>query len=309
VRDDVADAPLAEPASAEETAALAFTLASDDSAPIAEAKRPSFGFLFWVAVFWLSVLAIVAIFANVLPLYNPTTPFYNLGPNAPASLAHWLGTDENGYDILSRLIYGARASLTIGILGTAIGVGIGGSLGLISAYMRGKVDAVLSYVMYTLLAFPAIIAVLAILSFWGTSEFHIIVVLGFAAVPLIFRLVRAATLATATREYVTAAKSQGATARRVLSRDILPNVAPSLFVYTLFTFFGIIVTEGALGFLGFSIQPPAPSLGNMISDGSNNATNLTLVFAPTLTIFFTLMALNHIGERIRIHYETGEQKL
>jgi peptide/nickel transport system permease protein len=292
VRDDVADAPLAEPASAEETAALSFTLASDDSAPVAEAKRPPFGFLFWVAVFWLAVLAIVAIC-----------------PNAPASLAHWLGTDENGYDILSRLIYGARASLTIGVLGTAIGVGIGASIGLISAYMRGKVDAALSYVMYTLLAFPAIIAVLAVLSFWGTSETHIIVVLGFAAVPLIYRLVRQATLATATKEYVTAAKSQGATARRVLSRDILPNVAPALFIYTLFTFFGIIVTEGALGFLGFSITPPAPSWGNMINDASNNATNLTLVFCPALAIFFTLMALNHIGERIRIHYETGEQKL
>ena len=112
---------------------------------------------------------------------------------------------------------------------------IGGSLGMLSAYLRGRFDAALSFFMYCGLAFPAIIAVIAILDFWGRSETHIILVLGLASVPLIYRLVRAATLATATKEYVTAAKSQGATSVRVLFHDIFPNVAPALLVYSVFT--------------------------------------------------------------------------
>ena len=115
--------------------------------------------------------------------------------------------------------------------------------------------------MYCGLAFPAIIAVIAILDFWGRSEWHIVIVLGIFGIPLLFRLVRSVTLATATKEYITAAKSQGATSFRVLFHDIFPNVAPSLIAYSVFTLGGVITIEGALAFLGLSVQPPQSSWG------------------------------------------------
>ena len=270
-----------------------------------------FGFFFWCCLGWLALVALVAIFAGMLHLDPPNTPYYTpIATNAPPSFAHWLGTDDASRDVLSRLIYGARVSLVIGLLGTAIGIGIGGSLGMFSAYVRGKIDAGLSFVMYIFLAFPAIIAVLCILEFWGHTESHIVVILGLFSVPFIYRVTRAATLACATKEYVTAARSQGATARRVLAKDIFPNVIPALIAYTVFTFGGIITTEGALGFLGQSVQIPISSWGNMIGEASGDL-NATLVFilAPASALFLTLLALNYAGEQIRLRFDTSEQKL
>ena len=144
--------------------------------------------------------------------------------------------------------------------------------------------------MYCGLAFPAIIAVIAILDFWGRSESHIIFVLGLASVPLIYRLVRAATLATATKEYVTAAKSQGATSFRVLFHDVFPNVAPALIVYSVFTLGGIIAVEGAIAFLGLSVN--GPSWGNMISDASNDVNApMAFILSPAIALFLTLVSL------------------
>jgi len=279
-------------------------------APLAERRDPM-GATFWVCMGWLGLLAVVAVFAKYLPLQDPNAPNYlDPGANAGPSLGHLLGTDALTRDILSRLAYGARISLVIGIGATAIGIGIGGSLGMLSAYVRGRFDAGVSLVMYSGLAFPAIIAVIAVISFWGRSQWHVILVLGLFSVPLIFRLVRAATLSCATKEYVTAAKSQGATALRVVARDIFPNVAPSLVVYSVFTLGGVIATEGALAFLGFSVLPPTPSWGTLIYDASNDATtNLPLIFAPAIAIFLTLFSLNYVGERFRRRYEPLESRL
>jgi peptide/nickel transport system permease protein len=127
-------------------------------------------------------------------------------------------------------------------------------------------------------------------------------------VPLIFRLVRAATLATATKEYITAAKSQGATSFRVLFHDVFPNVAPSLLAYTIFTLGGIIAIEGALAFIGLSVT--GPSWGNMISDAGGDVTvRMAFILGPATALFLTLISLNFVGERIRVRYDTGEVKL
>jgi len=277
---------------------------------VARERKQPLGVFFWICVGWLSLLAFVTIFANFLPFQDPAASnFINPGTDAGPSLGHLLGTDELARDILSRLVYGARISLVIGLCATAIGISLGGGLGMLSAYMRGRVDSFLSLVMYSGLAFPAIVAVIAILSFWGRSQWHIIIVLGLFSVPLIFRLVRSATLACATKEYVTAAKSQGATSTRVLARDIFPNVAPSLIAYTVFTLGGIIATEGALAFLGLSVLPPQSSWGNMITEASNDSTNLMLMFMPAIALFLTLISLNYVGERIRVRFDTNESKL
>lgn len=271
-------------------------------------RRPKFGVFFWICIGWLAILAFCTIFAGLLPLQNPNNNDFAAGINAGISWHHWLGTDQIDRDNLSRLVWGARTSLIIGLLGTAIGMGIGGTLGMLSAYVRGRFDSALSFSMYCGLAFPAIIAVIAILSFWGSSEWHIILVLGLFTVPLIYRLVRAATLATATKEYITAAKSQGATSFRVLFHDVFPNVAPSLIAYTIFTLGGIIAVEGALAFLGLSVT--GPSWGNMISDAGNDVgVKLPFILGPAIALFLTLISLNFVGERIRVHYDPGEVKL
>ena len=285
-------------------------LAAEEILP---APRFKFGVFFWICVGWLVVLAIVTIFAGSLHLNPRDTPYYGpsgYGHDFSPSAQHWLGTDDASRDVLSRLIYGAQVSLVIGLFGTAIGIGIGGTLGMISAYIRGRIDAALSFVMYVFLAFPALIAVLCLLEFWGHTESHIYIVLGLFSVPFIYRVVRAATLACATKEYVTAAKSQGATAARVLAKDIFPNVIPSLIAYTVFTFGGILTTEGALGFLGVSVQIPIPSWGNMIGEASGDlSASLAFILAPACALFLTLVSLNYVGERIRQRFDTSEQKL
>lgn len=284
--------------------------AASDEHAIIDPPRRRFGIFFWCCVAWLAILAFVTVFANFLPFKPVATLFYSVGTDATPSAAHLLGTDELSRDVLSRLAYGGRVSLVIGLVGTVIGIGAGGILGMLSAYVRGKFDAALSFLAYVFLAFPAIIAVICLLDFWGRSEFHLIVVLGLFSVPFIFRVVRAATLACATKEYVTAARSQGATARRVLAKDIFPNVIPSLIAYTVFTFGGIITTEGALGFLGLSVPTPIPSWGNMIGEASGDPTaSLAYVLAPAIALFLTLVALNYVGEQIRLRFDTSEQKL
>lgn len=282
---------------------------------------PKLGVFFWCCTGWLALIGLAGLLAPWLPLQNPTNEQYTssapYGVNATPSMHHLLGTDQLARDILSRLIWGARVSLLIGLLATAIGIGIGSILGMLSAYRQsrpggrisGLLDSALVLFMYAGLAFPAIIAVLAILGFWGISESHLIVVLGAFSIPLIFRLIRAATMPVATREYVTAAKAQGATARRVLLKEILPNILPSLIAYTVFTIGGVIATEGALGVIGLSVVPPTSSWGSMINDASAYPSNLSLVLAPTIALFFTLVALNYGGERIRLHFDTAESKL
>jgi len=135
-------------------------------------------------------------------------------------------------------------------------------------------------------------------------------VLGLFSIPLIYRVIRAATLATATKEYVTAAKSQGATSTRVLSREIFPNVAPAIIVYAIFTLGGVIAIEGALAFLGLSVPSPTASWGNLISDASNDPqAPWVFILSPAIALCFTLVSLYWVAEKIRQRFDPGEQKL
>jgi peptide/nickel transport system permease protein len=284
--------------------------------PVAAPGKRGLGVFFWICSGWLVLLGLVEIFAPFLHLQDPNYAIWLSNPAIPnggklygPSAAHWLGTDQASRDIFSRLIFGGRLSLVIAVGATAIGVVVGASLGMFAAYRRGRFDSIFSLVMYTGLAFPAIVAVLAILSFWGRTESHIIFVVGAFSIPLIYRLIRAATLTVATKEFVTAARAQGATSWRVLTRDILPNVLPTIIAYTVFTIGGVIGVEGALGVLGVGIQPPTASWGNLIADAGNNSSSVGLVFGPTLVVFFTLLSLYFVGEQLRLRFEVAEAKL
>ena len=282
----------------------------DQSPGIEPLREQRLGPLFWICVGWLALNVLGAIFANVLPLVNPLYQNYNV-INAGPSLHHLFGTDDLGREILSRVVFGSRVSIAVGSGAMLIGFGIGMPLGMLAAYRRGRLDSILTAVMYVLLAFPAIIAVIAVISFWTPRTLiKIIVVIGLASVPLVYRVIRSATLAVATKDYVTAAQVQGSTDRRILFRELLPNIAPIAVSFLLIGVATVVTLEGALAFLGLSVNPPTPSWGNMINESRTvMAQNPWLVIFPSLALCLFLLSLNFIGDRLRSYFDVTEVKL
>lgn len=273
-------------------------------------RKKKLGLLFWICVGWITLNFLAAILANVLPLQSPIFQDYsavNVGP----SLHHLLGTDDLGRDIFSRVVYGSRVSIEVSLGAMLIGFGAGAPLGMLAAYRRGKFDAILSSVMYVFLAFPAIIATIAVLSFWTPrSLFKIIVVIGIASIPLVYRVIRSAAMTVATKDYVVAAKVQGATDRRILMKELLPNVAPIGVSFLLVGIATVVTLEGALAFLGLSVNAPTPSWGNMINESlSRLQLNPWLAVFPSLAMCLFLLCLNFIGDRLRAHFDVSEGKL
>jgi peptide/nickel transport system permease protein len=270
--------------------------------------RKPLGLLFWLACGWVGLVVILAILANVLPLPNPNFQNYN-ALNAAPSFHHLLGTDDLGRDLLSRLIFGSRVSLVVGFVSVAIGMLVGGTLGLISGYKGGRLDVALNAGSFVLLAFPAIVAVIAIVAFWGQTLFKITVILGVATIPLLYRVVRASSLSFANRDFVIAARTLGASSTRIVFREILPNVVPVAVTFGLITVAGVIVIEGSLAFLGLSVALPTPSWGNLIAEGTSNgnlSTNVYIMLWPVLAMFLLLLSINLIGDRLRQRFDIRE---
>jgi len=271
------------------------------------AKKP-LGFLFWFAVCWVGLVFAASVLASVLPLQSPNFQNYSALNQGPSS-AHWLGTDDLGRDLLARLIFGSHVSLVVGFVGVIIGLVVGGTAGLVSGYKGGKLDVALNAGSFIILAFPAIVAVIAIVTFWGQSLFHITVILGVATIPLMFRVIRASSLSFAQRDFVIAAKTMGATDTRVVLREILPNVIPVMVTFSLITVAGLIVIEGTLAFLGLSVNLPTPSWGNLINEGTaNNAlqTDPWIMMWPATAMFMLLWSINLIGDRLRQRFDIRE---
>ncbi|HEV3281149.1 MAG TPA: ABC transporter permease [Acidimicrobiales bacterium] len=279
------------------------TLESDDIL-----VRKPLGLLFWFAIGWVGLVILLALIANLLPLPNPDFQNY-AAINAPPSLHHLLGTDELGRDLLSRLIFGARVSLVVGFGSVLIGMVVGGTLGLVSGYKGGRLDVVLNAGSFVLLAFPAIVAVIAIVAFWGQSLLKITLIIGIASIPVLYRVVRASSLSFANRDFVTAAKTMGAGSTRVVFREILPNVVPAAVTFGLIAVATVIVLEGSLAFLGLSVPLPTPSWGNMIAEGSSNnnlQVNPYIMMWPVLAMFLLLLSINLIGDRLRQRFDIRE---
>jgi peptide/nickel transport system permease protein len=279
---------------------------SPDSEELA-AARP-LGVLFWISIGFVALVVVLAVIANLLPLPNPDFQNYeaiNLGP----SLHHALGTDDLGRDLLSRLIFGARVSLVVGFGSVLIGMLVGGTLGLISGVKGGRLDLSLNAGAFVILAFPAIVAVIAVVAFWGSSLFKITIIIGVGTIPVLFRVVRASALAFANRDFVVAARTLGATTTRIIFREILPNVIPAAVSFGLITVASVIVLEGTLAFLGLSVPLPTPSWGNMIAEGTSNG-NLTanpwILIWPSLAMFLLLLSINLVGDRLRQRFDIRE---
>jgi len=271
----------------------------DTSAVTPVRKRRQLGGLFVASVAWIALVALGAIFADLLPIPSPTD-IDMLGKRALPSAEHWLGNDQLGRDELSRLIYGGRISLTVGLLAPVIGVTIGGALGMLAGYFRGRLETFVVGGVDVLLAFPPLVFALALTAYLGQSILNITLVIGILGIPAFTRVARAVTLSLSEREFVTAARALGATHSRILLRELLPNVALPLVAFFLLGVAVTIVVEGALSFLGLGVPPPAPSWGSMIGEGRESLEIAPwLAFLPAVFMFLTVLAFNVVGDTLR----------
>ncbi|QPF86666.1 ABC transporter permease [Bradyrhizobium genosp. L] len=278
-------------------ATLELDVAEVTVAPTRRSRR--LGLLFWFAIGWVTLVFAVAILADVLPLPSPTD-MDMLERRGPISAEHWLGTDGLGRDELSRLVYGARISLIVGLCAPVIGLVFGGALGMLAGYFRGRFESLIVGGMDVLLAFPPLILALAVTAYLGQSIFNLTCILGVLGIPAFMRVARAATLTLARREFVIAAQALGASHARILLRELLPNVLLPLLAFFLLAVAVIIVAEGSLSFLGLGVPPPISSWGSMIGEGRESLDVAPmLAFLPAIAMFLTVLAFNLIGDTAR----------
>ena len=278
-------------------AALDATL--DAALDAAVAPRRRLTNLFWAAAAWIAVVVLAATLANFLPIPSPTE-MDMLARRMPPDAQHWLGTDGLGRDMLSRLVFGARTSLTVGLLAPMIGLLFGAGLGMLAGYFRGKFEALAMGGMDVLLAFPPLVLVLAITAYLGQSVLNLSLTIGFLSIPPFARVARAATLTLAQREFVTAARALGATHARILFRELLPNVSLPLLAFFLLAVAVTIVVEGALSLLGLGVPPPTSSWGSMIGEGRESLDIAPwLAFLPAGVMFLTVLSFNLVGDSLR----------
>ena len=218
----------------------------------------------------------------------------------PFSPGHWLGTDPNGVDIFSMLVYGGQVSFEISLAVTAIGMIIGGTIGLTAGYFGGWADSVLSRVIDVLIAFPALVLVLAVAEVLQPSETHLIWALSVLSVPGFARVFRGSTLVIRQAPFITAARLSGTSNRKIIFKHILPNVIPGIITFALILVGIVVILEGAVDFLGLGIQIPQPSWGAMIAKGQNVLTaEPQYVLIPSIVLLIFVMSLNLLGDALR----------
>lgn len=285
--------------------------APPDAAPAQEQRRARrLGVMFWVSVAWLVLIAALAVAAPVLPgLADPTETGIAPAREAPFQ-SRLLGTDSLGRDMLSRTIHGARVSLLVGFASIAAGLLIGGTAGILSGYLRGRFEAVAMGVVDVLLAFPALVLALALVSFLGPKLSTVTLAIAILSIAPISRIIRANTLTFSQREFVLAARTLGAKNRRILVSEILPNVLPAALSFSLVAVAVAIVSEGALAFLGLSVPAPTPTWGSMINEGRTLLEEAPHIsFVPSGAMFLTVLALNFAGDSLRSRFEIREGRL
>jgi peptide/nickel transport system permease protein len=273
-----------------------------------DAVKKRLGVAFWICAGWLVLMALVAVLAPILPIEDPHATSVGPPRDSP-SLDHWFGTDQLGRDVFARAVWGARTSLTVGAFAIVFGMVVGGSLGMIGGYMRGKVDQVISFVFFTVLSFPALVLAILITSTFDRSVRTVALTLGVLAVAPVGRLARAQTMVFAEREFVHAARVIGAKDGRIIIRELLPNVLIPMSALGLLGMGVAIVAEGGLAFLGLSAKEPALSWGKLINDGRGvrelqNASHVA--FSVIIVMFLTILALNFAGDRVREYFDVRE---
>lgn len=265
--------------------------------------------MFWLSVAWIVMIVLAAAVAPWLPLESPIDGDLT-AMLAPPDMQYWLGTDSLGRDIFARCVFGAQVSLSVALGSVAAGLLFGGTLGVVAGYFGGALDRLITGAMTVLLCFPALILAIAIVASLGPSLVTVTIAIGALFVPAFARIARANTLVFREREFVIAAEAIGAKVSRILLREIVPNLMPSLLSYALVMLGVAILAEAALGFLGLSVRPPAPSWGSMIAAERGSLVDAPhAVFAPALVLFVTVLAINVVGERIRRLFDIKAQAL
>ena len=218
----------------------------------------------------------------------------------PPSAAHWFGTDEIGRDVLSRVIFGTRASLLAGVVSVSIALALGVPIGLTAGYVGGWIDGLISRMTDAMLACPFLILAIALAAFLGPSLTNAMIAIGISATPVFIRLTRAQVLHVKVEDYVEAARAVGNSHLRIALRHVLPNVVPPLIVQATLAIAAAVIAEAALSFLGLGQQPPAPSWGSMLNTAKNYIDNAPwMAVWPGLSIFLLVLSFNLLGDGLR----------
>jgi len=269
----------------------------DVSRRIQEERR--LGLIFWLAFAWIAGNLFMTISTNFLPFPDPLNQDYGK-VIAEWSAENWLGGDHLGRDMFSRVAHGAAISFKIAFTSPFIGMIIGLILGMSAGYFRGRVDTTVSVIIDSILAFPNIVLAIAVLFFAGPTVTNLIFVIAFYTIPQFTRISRANTMLYAQREFVLAARAQGASHLRILLRELLPNVIIPVAAFSLLIMSFAIALEGTLSFLGVGIPPPTPTWGAMIAAGQEElADDPFIAFVPAFFMFMTILSLNLMGDRLR----------
>ena len=273
-------------------------------------------FLVKISAIWLVLIVFGAIYAKLdislfdgaLPLqdpnlqtngFNASTGEFGTGePIEGPSAEHWIGTDAIARDTFSRILHGAWVSLTVAVISAVFGLVVGGFLGSLVGFARGKTEAVVMPIIDVILAFPALVLLLALVSIFEVRDLVVIsLVIGVLSIPAYTRVARANSLAISNREFVTAARAIGTKPRKVLFREIIPNVLPTLLSYAMVAAAFVVVVEGSLSFLGLSVQLPTSTWGNMINQARRDIKiDVWQVLWPSLTLTMTVLSLNQVGD-------------
>lgn len=247
----------------------------------------------------VSFFVAVALLAPLLPVPSPAATDWG-SIRLPPSARHWLGTDEIGRDILSRMIWGTRASLMAGVISVLIAVAIGVPLGLIAGYFGGWTDSIIARITDALLAMPFLILAIALSAFLGPSLTNAMIAIGLAAVPIFIRLTRGQVLSVKTEDYVEGARAIGLGHLAIMAVYILPNVIPPILVQATLTVATAIIAEASLSFLGLGQQPPNPSWGSMLNTAKNFMSQAPwMAVWPGAAIFLVVMGFNLMGDGLR----------
>ena len=275
----------------------------DDSA-----VKKTLGLAFWVAVGWIVTITLAAVLAPWLPIADPDE-IANGAPRDGILGDNLMGTDALGRDVFARTVHGARISLGVGFLGIILGVTVGGALGIVAGYFKGIADQVISFMFFSLLSFPALVLALLITASIDRSFWTVAMTLGILGIAPSGRLARATTIQFSEREFVQAARVIGARNKRIIIRELLPNVVIPMGALTLLGMGISIVAEGSLAFLGLSVEGEAISWGKSIVDGSQTRDleqNAHVAFVPIAAMFLTVLALNFAGDRVREYTDVRE---
>jgi len=298
-------------------APLAVTPAAEPLDEVVAPQKKTLGLGGWLALVWVVGIGVAAILAPLLPIPEPTQIFPEIARKGPTA-GHLLGGDATGRDVLSRIIYGARASYLVGFGAVAFGMVVGGTIGLMAGFFRGAFDAIATPAMNVFLAIPQFVLALSLVTVLasqdgvtGTRRLLVVIIgLGIVSVPLLGRITRANTLTWAEREFVLAARAMGAKSWRIMFREVLPNVLPAMLSIALLAVGIAIVAEGGLSLFGAGVQLPTPSWGNMIAAERSQMRTAphTLIFT-SIVLFLTVLALNYLGDVVRQRFDVRESML